>query len=421
MFIARIVFFRLHESPRFLVHAGRPEEAMESLQLISRFNGEELDLGLEDIEDVELPPTATNAGVANDAPKSDDSSTTATLISHTVERSEDALRDPAAATSHYNTMSEPDVALDAHSFGTPLPPPTARRLSAASFDPSHLSSSGPPSLTPSNTAPFLQRVPSAPELSAQGSDLPPPRPRPLSTLTPGSRRMSRRLSTASSYVESKSGGICKALPRWVRRPLLAWIDRIAMVLSPEWIRTTLLVWAAWWAMSLGKSGYLCAVLACANDGRSVHDVQRIPTETARDTFDLDRHRWCAENAGRQLVGRCHILVGRMSWCDRKSLSHFPRPSSRSETSVQLGAWLIDSRLGRRWSLAGSTFVTAFFCWVFVVVEHPWAVRASTVGISLSATVSTSLQRVFGLLMLTKAVGDVGGAVWMDARNIRDER
>ncbi len=57
--------------------------------------------------------------------------------------------------------------------------------------------------------------------------------------------------------------------------------------------------------------------------------------------------------------------------------------------MQLGAWLIDSRLGRRWSLAGSTFVTAFFCWVFVVVEHPWAVRASTVGISLSATVSIS--------------------------------
>ncbi|KAJ6597770.1 major facilitator superfamily domain-containing protein [Mycena vulgaris] len=39
MFLARIVFFRLHKSPRFLVHAGRPEEALETLQLIARFNG----------------------------------------------------------------------------------------------------------------------------------------------------------------------------------------------------------------------------------------------------------------------------------------------------------------------------------------------------------------------------------------------
>lgn len=56
-------------------------------------------------------------------------------------------------------------------------------------------------------------------------------------------------------------------------------------------------------------------------------------------------------------------------------------------SAQLGAYLIESSLGRRWSLAGSTFVTAFFCIVFVMVESVWAVRASTVGISLSATVS----------------------------------
>lgn len=51
----------------------------------------------------------------------------------------------------------------------------------------------------------------------------------------------------------------------------------------------------------------------------------------------------------------------------------------------LGAWLIESNLGRRWSLAGSTFFTAIFCVVFALVKAEWAVRASTVGISLSAT------------------------------------
>ena len=61
----------------------------------------------------------------------------------------------------------------------------------------------------------------------------------------------------------------------------------------------------------------------------------------------------------------------------------------SDDGSQLGAYLIEGPLGRRLSLAGSTFVTAFFCVVFVLVERSWAVRASTVGISLSATVGSS--------------------------------
>jgi len=51
----------------------------------------------------------------------------------------------------------------------------------------------------------------------------------------------------------------------------------------------------------------------------------------------------------------------------------------------IGAYLIGSRLGRRWSLAGSTFITALFCVLFVLVQARWAVILSTVGISLSAT------------------------------------
>jgi hypothetical protein len=55
--------------------------------------------------------------------------------------------------------------------------------------------------------------------------------------------------------------------------------------------------------------------------------------------------------------------------------------------------MIESPLGRRGSLASSTFVTAFFCVVFVLVESPFAVSASTVAISLSATVSFQFELV----------------------------
>ena len=217
MFIARIVFFKLHESPRYLVHAGRPQEAIESLQMISKFNGSELSLDLEDIDDT-VPPPAAPQGNASANTGQDETQ----KVSATAEQGSDALRD-SPPTSHYSSMSEPDVTLASHSFGAPLP---------------------------SSSRPYPPRSVSEDEHAAE-SMLPTPRPRMASSGGRSSRRMSRRLSTASSYVESKSGPVCKVLPKWMRRSALAWIDRIAMVLAPEWLRTTVLVWAAWCAMSLG--------------------------------------------------------------------------------------------------------------------------------------------------------------------------
>ncbi|KZT44614.1 MFS general substrate transporter [Sistotremastrum suecicum HHB10207 ss-3] len=51
MFLCRILFFTLHESPRYLVHAGRHREAIISLQKISAFNGEPVRLELSDVQD----------------------------------------------------------------------------------------------------------------------------------------------------------------------------------------------------------------------------------------------------------------------------------------------------------------------------------------------------------------------------------
>lgn len=47
--------------------------------------------------------------------------------------------------------------------------------------------------------------------------------------------------------------------------------------------------------------------------------------------------------------------------------------------------MVESPLGRRRSLAGSTFATALACVAFVTVRGEWAVRASTMLLSLSAT------------------------------------
>ena len=45
----------------------------------------------------------------------------------------------------------------------------------------------------------------------------------------------------------------RALLRWIKRPLMAWLDRVGMVLSPEWCQTALLVWGVWFFIPLGAS------------------------------------------------------------------------------------------------------------------------------------------------------------------------
>lgn len=53
MALARILFFSLHESPRFLVHSGRKEEAALALAKIAKFNGEEFRITVADVNDDE--------------------------------------------------------------------------------------------------------------------------------------------------------------------------------------------------------------------------------------------------------------------------------------------------------------------------------------------------------------------------------
>ena len=72
---------------------------------------------------------------------------------------------------------------------------------------------------------------------------------------------------------------------------------------------------------------------------------------------------------------------------------------------------VDSRLGRRWSLAGSTFATALACVFFVVAQSSLAVRISTMAISLSATVSPPVRQSKETYTHVLAfLGNVGGAL-----------
>jgi MFS family permease len=119
-----------------------------------------------------------------------------------------------------------------------------------------------------------------------------------------------------------------------------------MVLSPEWFRTTILMWGVWFFMSLAYTMF------------NVYLPKLLETGSSDDTStkSLEDSLW-------------DVLIFTMGGCP----------------GAILGAYMVESPLGRRGSLATTTFITAFFCIVFVLVRSAFLVRVSSVGISLSAT------------------------------------
>ncbi|KAF9493580.1 MFS general substrate transporter [Pleurotus eryngii] len=340
MFLARMVFFKLHESPRFLVHAGRPQEALESLQLISRFNGSDLTLMLDDVDDQRPERISSPQQMADEQSKQ---------IPPTATHDSSSTQVPIA---DYQATGEATVNLESHSLLSSTDPPTSSQPSPTIHSPrptrpfhdTDKELGLPPSISPRRESRFTFTDPAQAEATDPAHVTPParPRPRPTHRLSQASTRSRRR----SSFYDNNK--YCGKLPRWLRKPLLAWLDRVGMVLTPEWLRTTLLVWAAWCSMSLAYTMFNVFL------PKLLESSGTVGAATGEKT--LEASLW-------------DVVIFTIGGCP----------------GAILGAYMIESPLGRRWSLASSTFVTAFFCVIFVGVESPWAVRASTVGISLSAT------------------------------------
>ncbi|KDQ62758.1 hypothetical protein JAAARDRAFT_149872 [Jaapia argillacea MUCL 33604] len=437
MFIARLLFFRLYESPRYLVHAGRKEEALASLKMIVKFNGSgegEWVIGLGDVEDVRVnakadgcasanglgtelegdrrgsggyveggdgggdvntpflayhedqpaypPPSTTlfdeDTGGVHPTPSNPDGEAGLPLPSHHERQtSSTVLRTGSDESKGYSSTGESDVVLEGHTF-TPLtpglPPPTLNALmqlatpattqslpDGVGMARKQIPVSGLTDIFPADPSKFDSGVSPQKELPLSPNSLsrfpsttslPSPTPRPRRATSHSRHRASthfhhlRRRSLSSVSMRSLQKRV-SWLPRWIRKPFLAWLDRISIVLQPEWIRITVLVWAVWCCMSLAYTMFnvfLPKLLETRSGGEGVLNK------------GLEGNLW-------------DVVIFTLGGCP----------------GALLGAYLIESPLGRRRSLALSTFVTAFFCFVFAQVTSGWAVRASTVGISLSAT------------------------------------
>jgi len=345
MFLARMVFFRLHESPRFLVHAGRPQDALESLQMISKFNGSELELNLGDVEDhIRVPAHLPNPAIRTEnGPPS-------LLVFDADAQISSSPTDIKAPSSQIHagtplSSSPPDSRGDGESA------PLIKDYSATAESGTSLAAvdrhSIPYSAAGRNSFQDIHS-PKAEEDTADDVDVVPVRQRRPSRRSVGRPRRDTLSSVRSSFYEAADHAYW-ALPQRIRRPLRTWFGRFKMVLEPEWRRTTLLVWGAWCGTSLAYTMfnvYLPKLL----ETRHVVSIA--------ESASLERILW-------------DVVIFTIGGCP----------------GAVLGAWLIEQPgIGRRLSLAGSTFSTALLCLIFVLVQDPVAITASTVGISLSSSV-----------------------------------
>lgn len=308
MFLARIVFFRLHESPRYLVHAGRPQEAVKSLQMISKFNGSDLEIELDDVADhhpsepqpqpqtsssSQPPPqsTTTTAATVTAATSATSTSTAPVDIQRDRKVDETTIFDAgdvdgsgsgsgsgsssptrkssserAPLVTQYDSIGQTPGknVLEGHSFKTPVPdvypPPPHISLTSSSETVTNNNSNIPGDKDELNAVDKdksnnfdIETVATRPRHLRHGTST----SSTSSVFTSAStrrgeyRRLSGVSSRRSSYYEVERK--CRILPRAMRKPLALWWDRVSMVLEPEWFRTTILVWAVWFSMSLGAS------------------------------------------------------------------------------------------------------------------------------------------------------------------------
>jgi hypothetical protein len=251
MFLARMVFFRLHESPRYLVHAGRPQDAIRSLQMISRFNGSDILIELEDVRDHQYhdAPVATEGDSSQFDVRSRANSTTPFAARVIPDGPISITTDPITE----NSQSSRSVLITDYASTRETP----NRGDSI------------PVLSDSPTEPMLKDVAATADESLHRDNLHSIR-----------QRRDSSASRRSSVYEQK---VCRVLPRWLRRPLWAWWDRVMMVLAPEWLRTTVLVWLAWFTMSLGSSifnGIHPLIFPVINNSflSSLYNVQCLPSE-----------------------------------------------------------------------------------------------------------------------------------------------
>lgn len=266
---ARVVFFRLLESPKYLVHAGRAQEAREILQQIQDFNGgEAIPIRIQDVYDRSFAGPTANGG-ATDPEAQTNLDDQATFNKYGNENNDDA-NDP-------DELERP--LLGEHGSGS------------------------------NQSSDAVQQASSSPPLPAS-----------LSWLPKGWH------SSAADFV-----------------------SRYAELFAPEWKQTTVLVWIIWGGMSFGFT-----------------------------TFNVLLPKLLEERYGGQ-----HKRMADSNDATRRAMLDYLIYSLSSLPGSLISAYMVETRLGRRGTMASSTAVMAAAVLLFSLFYWRSLLTLASVSSSIS--------------------------------------
>ncbi|WOO77730.1 putative MFS-type transporterc [Vanrija pseudolonga] len=262
--LSRVVLFRLHESPRFLVSNGREQEAVVVLRAIANFNDNTIDIQRDDVRQTEQ--------------------TTLDPVSTAVVDTNGVARDPEEQHSLINGHRDEDGFIE--------------------------------------NPPHYEGVPGDDMYSVPPSELPSP--------------VHHRRRKHHPHHQQQYHG------RWAW--LHKWIAQVARLFTPKWRRTVILMWIIWGAMSLAYTMFnvwLPTVLEMK---------QKEGTDKIKGSLN-------------------DVVLYALAGC----------PGSA------IGAYMIQTKLGRRKSLALCTLATCISVFAFIPVTAKSAMVVSSMFISLTGT------------------------------------
>ncbi|WRT65227.1 uncharacterized protein IL334_002170 [Kwoniella shivajii] len=337
---ARWFLFRLHESPRYLVINGREAEAVVALQAIATFNSHEMDIQREDVqttENVEINMSNGNETHGGDVPdrydKKNSELPSPNLLSN-------GIGDERSELPRWSNDVTPEGGIGRYG-GLGVGP----IINGSRREPIRLGSAFYAPSTPGIPDDLEEHNRFDKSFAAAAVN---------NSHTRGNENEEGQVLFDSNHDNENDDDERVEKDRWsngnnLKRKQLkwweSWLEQMKKLFVPQWRKTVILMWIIWGATSFGYTMFnvwLPSVLESKASGEG-------------------------DEAIKEALGD-YVLY---------SLAGCP--------GSIIGAWMIQTQLGRRKSLAICTLATGLSTFAFINVEAKWAVVVSSMLISAAAT------------------------------------